>query len=135
MFNRIDQDHRLLGQQLLLRGPGALDRRLDVGHVGSHITNEILRLRRPRAVGSFGPTTVGDLGKAHIIHAMVNNCQAEHQSTMLETSGMITNQTFSILIDPTATKRFISSAALKRIKVKVVEQDEFRYIEMALGAK
>jgi hypothetical protein len=47
MFNRTNQDHRLLGQQLLLRGPGALDRRMDVGHVESHITNEIVQLRRP----------------------------------------------------------------------------------------
>jgi hypothetical protein len=54
---------------------------------------------------------------------------------MLETSGMIIDQNFSILIDPGATKRFISSATLKRIKVKVVEQDEFRYVEMASGAK
>jgi hypothetical protein len=75
------------------------------------------------------------LGKAHRIHATVNNHQAEHQSTVLETSGTIVDQNFSILIDPGATERFISSATLKRIKVKVVEQDEFRYVEMASGAK
>jgi hypothetical protein len=75
------------------------------------------------------------LGKAHRIHAAVNNGQAEHQSTMLETSGIIVDQTFSILIDPGATKRFISSETLKRIKVKAVEQDKFRYVEMASGAK
>jgi hypothetical protein len=75
------------------------------------------------------------LGKAHRIHAVVNNRQAEHQSTVLETSGTIADQTFSILIDLGATERFISSAALKIIKVKAVEQDEFRYIEMASGAK
>jgi hypothetical protein len=39
------------------------------------------------------------------------------------------------LIDPGATKSFISGATLKRIKVKVVEQDEFSFVEMALGAK
>jgi hypothetical protein len=39
------------------------------------------------------------------------------------------------LIDPGATKRFISSATLKRIKVKVVDQDEFIYVEMASDAK
>jgi hypothetical protein len=86
-------------------------------------------------VRSSGPTIVGDLGKAHMIHAMVNNHQAEHQSTVLETSGTIANQNFSILIDPGATKRFISSVVLKRIKVKEVEHDEFRYVEMASGAK
>jgi hypothetical protein len=75
------------------------------------------------------------LGKAHRIHAMVNNHQAEHQSTVLEMSGTIADQNYSILIDPGATERFISSAVLKRIKVKEVEQDEFKYVEMASGAK
>jgi hypothetical protein len=75
------------------------------------------------------------LVKAHRIHAAVNNCQVEHQSIVLETSGTIVNQNFSILIYPGATNNFISSVALKRIKVKAVEHDEFRYVEMDLGAK
>ena len=54
---------------------------------------------------------------------------------MLETSSTIANQNFSILIAPRATERFISSTSLKRIKVKVVEQYEFKYVEMASGAK
>jgi hypothetical protein len=75
------------------------------------------------------------LGKAHRIHSAVNNRQDEHKYTVLETSGTIVDQPFSILIDPSGTESFISSAALKIIKVKAVEEDEFRYIEMALGAK
>jgi hypothetical protein len=78
---------------------------------------------------------VGDMGKAHRIHAAVNNRQAEHQSTVLETTGTVADQTLSILIDPGATESFISGAALKRIKVKAVEQDEFSFVEMASGAK
>ena len=39
------------------------------------------------------------------------------------------------MIDPGATKSFIYSAALKRIKVKAVEHDEFSFVEMASGAK
>jgi hypothetical protein len=54
---------------------------------------------------------------------------------MLKTSGTITDQTLSILIDPGATESFISGVALKRIKVKVVEHDEFIFVEMDLGAK
>jgi hypothetical protein len=50
---------------------------------------------------------------------------------VLETTGTIADQTLSILIDPGATKSFISSAALKRIKVKAIEHDEFSFIEMA----
>jgi hypothetical protein len=39
------------------------------------------------------------------------------------------------LIDLGATESFISSATLKRIKVKAVEHDEFNFVEMASGAK
>jgi hypothetical protein len=92
-------------------------------------------VERTRTSISAGPATVGDMGKAHWIHAAVNNRQAEHQSTVLETTGIVTDQTLSILIDPGATESFISSAVLKRIKVKAVEQDEFSFVEMALGAK
>jgi hypothetical protein len=78
---------------------------------------------------------VGDMGKARQIHVAVSNHQAEHQSTMLETTGTVADQILSILIDPGATESFISGAALKRIKVKAVEHDNFSFIGMALGAK
>jgi hypothetical protein len=48
------------------------------------------------ASGSAEPTTVGVLGKAHPTLAAVNNLQAEHQSTMLETSTTFIGQTLSI---------------------------------------
>jgi hypothetical protein len=92
-------------------------------------------VERTKASGSAGPTTVGDMGKAHRIHAAVNNRQAKHQSTVLEMTCTVADQTLSILIDPGATESFISGAALKRIKVKAVEQDEFSFVEMASGAK
>jgi hypothetical protein len=57
---------------------------------------------------------MGVLGKAHRIHAAVNNRQAEHQSTVLETSGTVADQTLSILIDPGATESFISGASAKK---------------------
>jgi len=39
------------------------------------------------------------------------------------------------LIYPGATESFISGAALRRIKVKEVERDEFILVELDLGAK
>ena len=54
---------------------------------------------------------------------------------MLETKGTITDQTLSILIDPSAIESFISGVALKRIKVKAVKQDKFSFVEMASGDK
>jgi hypothetical protein len=56
-------------------------------------------MERARASGSAGPATVGAMGKAHRIHAAVNNRQAEHQSTVVETTGTIVDQTLSVLID------------------------------------
>jgi hypothetical protein len=73
---------------------------------------------------------VGDLGKAHRIHAMVDNHQAEHQLNVLERSGTIADQTLSILIDHGATESFISGVALKWIKVMAVEKDGFSFVEM-----
>jgi len=66
---------------------------------------------------------------------MMNNRQAEHQSTFLEMSGTIADQTLSILIDLGAIERFIYGPTLKIIKVKLVEHDAFSFIEMALGSK
>jgi hypothetical protein len=70
-----------------------------------------------------------------MIHVVVNNHEVEHLSTLLKTSSTIVDQNFSILIDPYAIESLISSVALKRIKVKEVDKNKFRYIEMALGAK
>jgi hypothetical protein len=54
---------------------------------------------------------------------------------VLEALGTIPDQNFSILIDASATERFISIAMLKRIKVMEFEEDEFKYVEMETGAK
>jgi hypothetical protein len=59
---------------------------------------------------------------------MVNNRQAENQSTVFETLGTVSDQTLSILIDLGATESFISSGSLKIIKVKAIEQDEFIFV-------
>jgi hypothetical protein len=71
--------------------------------------------------GSARSTTMGDMGKAHQIHAVVNKHQVEHQSTVLETRGTIADQTLSILIDLNATESFICGEMLKRIKVKALK--------------
>jgi hypothetical protein len=78
---------------------------------------------------------MGDLGKAHRIHAMVNNLQEKHQLTVLKMSGTVVEQNLSILIDPGAAESFIFGAALKRIKVKVVEHHELSFVKMDSGAK
>jgi hypothetical protein len=54
---------------------------------------------------------------------------------MLKTSGTVVDQTSSILIDPGATERFLSSVSLKIIKVKEVEEDKFKYVEIESSCK
>jgi hypothetical protein len=54
---------------------------------------------------------------------------------VLETTGIVSDQTLSILIDLGATESFIFGATLKRVKVKAVEQDDFSFVEMASRAK
>jgi len=76
-----------------------------------------------------------DLGKSHKIHVVVNNRQEEHELTVFENLGIIVHQNLSILIDPCATKIFISGAVLKIIKVKAGEHGEFIYVEMDLRVK
>ena len=85
-------------------------------------------MERSREYRSARPTIVGDLGKAHRIHAVVNNHQEEHQSTVLKTSGTILDQILSILIDPNATNSLILGVSLKRIDIKAVEQNEFSFV-------
>jgi hypothetical protein len=77
----------------------------------------------------------GRYGQGPSDSAAVNNYQVEHQSTVLETTGIIADPTLSILIDPGATESFISGTMIKRIKVKAVEHDEISFVEMASGAK
>jgi hypothetical protein len=90
---------------------------------------------RTRASGLVGPTTIEELGKAHWIHAVVNNCQTENQLTVLKRLGTVSDQTLGIWIDHVATESFIFGVAPKIIKVREVEQDEFIFVEMALGSK
>jgi hypothetical protein len=65
----------------------------------------------------------------------VNNRYEKNQLTVIKKSGMISNQNLSILTDRGATKSFISGVALKINKVKVVEQDNFSFVEMDSRAK
>jgi fibronectin type 3 domain-containing protein len=59
------------------------------------------------------------------------NHKNQHLSKKLLT---FIDQTHSIMIDPSATESFISGTALKRIKVKEIEHDEFIFLEMASRA-
>ena len=71
----------------------------------------------------------------HQIHAAVHNHQAEHQSTIVESTGKVNNDKLKILFDPGAIDSFISPYALDKCGLVAYEHDDFKLIKMSLGVK
>ena len=78
---------------------------------------------------------MGRASRSHQIYAAVNNRQAEHQSTMVESSGMLNHVNVKILFDSGATNSFISPCALEKCGLTAYEHDDFKQVEMASGEK
>lgn len=62
----------------------------------------------------------------HRIHALVNNDQAAHQSTVVESSAIINGIKLKILFDIGATNSFISSYALNKCGLATRRQNDFK---------
>jgi hypothetical protein len=73
--------------------------------------------------------------RSHQIYAAVNNRQAKHQSTVVESSGTLNHINVKILFDSGATDSFISPSALEKSGLAAYEHDEFKQVEMASGKK
>jgi hypothetical protein len=71
----------------------------------------------------------------HQIYAVVNNRQAEHQSTMVASSGTLNHINVKILFDSGATDSFISPSTLERSGLAAYEHDDFKQVEMASREK
>ena len=69
---------------------------------------------------------MGRESSIHQIYAMVNNHQDEHQSTVVESSGMLNHINVNILFDSGATDSFISPSALEKSGLAAYEQDDFK---------
>jgi hypothetical protein len=78
---------------------------------------------------------MGRSGSNHWIYAVVNNRQAEHQCTIVESSGMLNHVNVKILFDSGATNSFISPSALEKSGLAAYEHDDFKQVEMASGEK
>jgi hypothetical protein len=78
---------------------------------------------------------MGRASSSHQIYAAVNNRHAEHQSTMVELSGMLNHVNVKILFDSSATNSFISPCALEKCGLVAYEHDDFKQVEMASGEK
>ena len=82
-----------------------------------------------------GKAPMGRASSNHQIYAAVNNCQAEHQSTVVELSGTLNHINVKILFDSGATDSFISPSALEKSGLVAYEHDDFKQVEMASGEK
>eukprot|EP00253_Pinus_taeda_P020588 PITA_20588 len=69
----------------------------------------------------------------HRIHVVVSDDQAAHQSTVVESPGIINGIKLKILFDTGATDSFISSYALKKCGLAARRQNDFHQVEMASG--
>jgi hypothetical protein len=80
-----------------------------------------------------GKAPMGRASSSHQIYAAVNNRQAEHQSTVVESSGMLNHINVKILFDSGATDSFISPSALEKSGLAAYEHDDFKQVKMASG--
>lgn len=80
-------------------------------------------------------STVGDAGRGHCVFAVVDNCQAKHQSTFVETYGMLLGNLVTILFDSGALESFISSFVVMRCRLGAVRQVDRWQAELSLGVR
>jgi hypothetical protein len=78
---------------------------------------------------------MGRASSSNQICAAVNNRQAEHQSTMVKSSGTLNHINVKILFDSGTIDSFISPSALEKSGLVAYEHDDFKQIEMASGEK
>jgi hypothetical protein len=82
-----------------------------------------------------GKAPMGRTGSNHQIYAVVNNRQAEHQSTIVESTGTLNHINVKILFDFGATDSFISPSALEKSGLVAYKHDDFKQVEMASREK
>jgi hypothetical protein len=78
---------------------------------------------------------MGRASSSHQIYAAVNNRQAEHQSTMVESSGTLNHINVKFLFYSDAIDTFISSSALEKSGLEAYEHDDFTQVDVASRGK
>jgi hypothetical protein len=101
---------------------------------GPHYHRNFLELQSG-FVHREGKAPMGRASSSHQIYAVVNNRQAEHQSTVVESSGTLNHINVKILFDSGATDSFISLPALEKSGLAAYKHDDFKQVEMASGEK
>ena len=78
---------------------------------------------------------MGRSSSSHQIYAAVNNRQAEHQSTVVESSSALNHINVNIFFYSGATDSFISPSALEKSGLASYEHGDFKQVEMDSGEK
>ena len=79
---------------------------------------------------------VGEIGKNyHKIHAALEDWQADHQSTIVEIEGIISNHTLAILIDLGAALSYITPRMMELFQLTKVKHMKPWLVQLATGAK
>jgi hypothetical protein len=69
------------------------------------------------------------------IYAVVDNKQADHQASMVEMEGMITNHLVSILIDPGSNLSYIAPKAVDKCKLQPHKHVKPWLVQLATNTK
>ena len=81
-------------------------------------------------------STVGEIGKNyHKIHAALEDRQADHQSTIVDIEGIISNHALAILIDPSATLSYITLKMMELCILTKVRYAQTWLVQIAMGEK
>ena len=81
-------------------------------------------------------TTVNDIARnIPTISATLENRQAEHQATMVEMEGKISDLPVTVLIDPGASLSYISLGIVEKCNLKPEKFQQSWLVQLATGTK
>ena len=69
------------------------------------------------------------------IYAALEDCQADHQSTVVEVAGNIAKQSVYILIDPGSTHSYIAPRGVEICAFKKARHSKSWLVQLATGTK
>jgi hypothetical protein len=69
------------------------------------------------------------------IYAALDNNQADHQASVVEIEGMITNHLVSILIDPGSNLSYIAPKAMDKCELQPHKNAKPWLVQLATGTK
>ena len=78
---------------------------------------------------------MGQVERVARIYVALEDCQADHQSTVVEVASNIVEQSFSILIDPSSTHIYITPRVVESCAFKKVNHKKPWLIQLAIGTK